>query len=953
MHSPSPAVYGSVICLISLASVVMATPETEPVGSGSFYTSLPEGAMGPSDTSGQAVLPRITDDFNGPVPTNTWWSSLVWTRYPGNTFGEAMHPHPLSVKAAANGLEFGQVNVASSTGAGYGYHFTDSMHAMTIGVEGLQASDVRIADASDWAVTASWDDGTHSMQATFGRGLPTVVADAMNGTPSVTINPGSGGASNIDNQGDHVILQCAGSTWGLFAPEGTTWTQQGNTFLASGASKISAAVLPDSDPLTIQRFVERALITVRDTQVSWNWNPDARTVDTTYNFTTDTQQDPLVCLYGHHVAHSNQDGDDDWGQYITARGPMTLRSTSAFTVALPCPAILPLLPDTGSVDTAEIQSLLDSVVDDDNFPSDTYWFGKAIGRHGQLALLADQLGDTLARDQLIDTMKDQLQDWLTVGASGGLTSADRLQAEAADETNGVAVEDVDGADGQAVTGFSGGDWIGIADIDFSSELPNRALIRVASGTSGSGLVSLRLDSIDGPVVAQAGIGNTGGWTSWTEIALGISIDDVAQLEGVHDVYVTCETPYTDDIFSLDWFTFDYGGGGGSERSFAYDATWSTLIGYPASYGADTELNDHHFHYGYYIMAASIIARFDPEWAQADNWGGMINLLIKDAANWDRGDDRFCFLRHMEPYVGYSYASGHAGFAAGNNQESSSEALNFASACVLWGAHTNNDDIQQLGLFLLAAETLSVEQYWFDVDETIFPDEMPHPVAGIVWDSGADYATWWTGNPEEIHGINVLPVTGGSLYLGQRPDSITRCWNHLLAQNGGEPTVWQDVLWSYLALADADAALKLAHTNQDYGPEAGDSKARTYHWLSALTGLGQLESGITGDTPLSAVFIKDQVTTYVAHNPGTKRLEVTFSDGQKICVPAGETYWAHTNQDGDCPATADVNGDGVVNVNDLLIVLGAWGECNGCQSDLDGDGTVSVNDVLALLAAWTP
>ena len=306
--------------------------------------------------------------------------------------------------------------------------------------------------------------------------------------------------------------------------------------------------------------MERALITVRNTQVSWNWNPEARTVDTTYDFTTDTQQDPLICLYGHHVDHSNQDGNDDWGQYITARGPMTLRSTSAFTVALPCPAILPLLPDTGSVDTAEIQSLLDSVVDDDNFPSDTYWFGKAIGRHGQLALLADQLGDTLAREQLIDTMKDQLQDWLTVGASGDLTSADRLQAEAADETNGVAIEDVDGADGQAVTGFSGGDWIGIAGIDFSSELPNRALIRVASGTSGSGLVSLRLDSIDGPVVAQAGIGNTGGWTSWTEIALGISIDDVAQLEGVHDVYVTCETPYTDDIFSLDWFTFDYGGG---------------------------------------------------------------------------------------------------------------------------------------------------------------------------------------------------------------------------------------------------------------------------------------------------------------------------------------------------------------------------------------------------------
>ena len=952
MHLFSMTLAGSAVCLLSIPPAVMAATETEPLGAGSFYVSLPDGAIGPSDTNGQSVAPRITDDFTGPVPTNTWWSSLVWTRYPGKTFGEAMHPHPLSVKASSDGLEIGQVNAATPTGAGYGYHFTDSTHALTIGVEGLQSSDVRIADASDWTLTARWDDGQRTMDATFGRGLPAVVAEIIGGTPSITINPGSGGASNIDNQGAHVILQCADSTWGLFAPEGTTWTQQGNLFLAPGAQKIAAAVLPDSNPVTIQRFVDRALTVVRETSVSWEWNPADRTIETTYDFTTDTQEAPLICLYGHHVEHSNQD-DQDWGQYITARGPMSLRSASSFTVNLPCPAILPLLPDVGSIDPTRLESLLESVVDDDNFPSDTYWFGKAVGRHGQLALIADQLGDLEARDQLIQTMKDQLEKWLSVDSSGDLNSADRLQAESFDDSNGVTIEEIDGADEQAVTGFNGGDWIKLSNINFSSQLPNRALIRIASGTSGSAMVSLRLDSVDGPVISQAGIGNTGGWTSWTEIALGISIDDIGQIEGVRDIYVTCETPYTEDIFSLDWFTFDYGGGGSSASYFAYDPTWSTLIGYPASYGADSELNDHHFHYGYYIMAASIIARFDPEWAQVDNWGGMIELLIKDAANWDRTDDRFCFLRHMEPYVGYSYASGHAGFAAGNNQESSSEGLNFASACVSWGAHTNNDEILELGLFLLAAESLAVERYWFDVDETIFPDEMPHPVAGIVWDSGADYATWWTGNPEEIHGINVLPVTGGSLYLGQRPDSITRCWNHLLEENGGEPTVWQDILWSYLGLADADAALQRLDATPNYWPEAGDSKARTYHWLAALTGLGQLKPQITGDTPFSAVFSKDQITTYVAHNPGTKRLEVTFSDGQRICVPAGETYWAHTNQDGECPATADVNGDGVVNVNDLLIVLGDWGPCIGCQSDLDGDGIVAVNDVLALLAAWTP
>jgi hypothetical protein len=47
---------------------------------------------------------------------------------------------------------------------------------------------------------------------------------------------------------------------------------------------------------------------------------------------------------------------------------------------------------------------------------------------------------------------------------------------------------------------------------------------------------------------------------------------------------------------------------------------------------------------------------------------------------------------------------------------------------------------------------------------------------------------------------------------------------------------------------------------------------------------------------------------------------------------------------------DLNGDGVVNVIDLLALLGAWGQA-GVPEDLDGSGTVDVGDLLMLLAAW--
>ncbi len=52
--------------------------------------------------------------------------------------------------------------------------------------------------------------------------------------------------------------------------------------------------------------------------------------------------------------------------------------------------------------------------------------------------------------------------------------------------------------------------------------------------------------------------------------------------------------------------------------------------------------------------------------------------------------------------------------------------------------------------------------------------------------------------------------------------------------------------------------------------------------------------------------------------------------------------------------ADLNGDCVVNVSDLLVLLAAWGECpegESCPADLNGDGTVNVSDLLILLSGW--
>lgn len=57
-------------------------------------------------------------------------------------------------------------------------------------------------------------------------------------------------------------------------------------------------------------------------------------------------------------------------------------------------------------------------------------------------------------------------------------------------------------------------------------------------------------------------------------------------------------------------------------------------------------------------------------------------------------------------------------------------------------------------------------------------------------------------------------------------------------------------------------------------------------------------------------------------------------------------------DGTQPSNpADLNGDGVVDVSDLLLLLGAWGACPGCDADFNGDSVVDVSDLLFLLANW--
>ena len=109
---------------------------------------------------------------------------------------------------------------------------------------------------------------------------------------------------------------------------------------------------------------------------------------------------------------------------------------------------------------------------------------------------------------------------------------------------------------------------------------------------------------------------------------------------------------------------------------------------------------------------------------------IINEIIGDFATYEENskDSKYPFLRYFSTYEGHSWASGHANFGDGNNQESSSEAINAWAGLILYGQAIGNKELTSLGMYLYATEVSSVNCYWFDTDGDIL-DEQCDPEAG--------------------------------------------------------------------------------------------------------------------------------------------------------------------------------------------------------------------------------
>jgi endoglucanase Acf2 len=339
------------------------------------------------------------------------------------------------------------------------------------------------------------------------------------------------------------------------------------------------------------------------------------------------------------------------------------------------------------------------------------------------------------------------------------------------------------------------------------------------------------------------------------------------------------------------------GGGDSEHYVHFDKSIGSLAIYPDEFFAVTEINDKHFWYGYWIRVAAEIALRDPSWIAKDRWGGMIELLIADIATTERGRADAPFLRNYDAYEGHTWANGIGVGEFGNNNESSSEAINAWSGLIQWGEVTGNKALRDLGIFLRATEIQAIHHYWFNLHGQVFPPEYMNPDTAIVFGGQYQHNTWWTYEPRQITGINLLPVTTAHLYLGADPGYVRKNLAALAQEmetyekHGKKPRnpppkdVWQDIFAKYLAIADPAQALK---TWDRWGSvNTGDSRTHALHFMASLEIMGPPDFGVTADTALYSVFKRaDGQRTYLAFNAGKTPITVRFSDGKTLAVPPG-------------------------------------------------------------------
>jgi len=465
-----------VLLLTLVLACVPASAQTAiPAGSGSYASSLPATGA-PGDDGGDG--PTISDMLNyyqggvsgytsgsttyhmwlspslygsgKSVPTNQWWTYLMfgvgggggsWSQSTNNA---ALWVYPQVVAPTASGMWLYSPSAYENRAYGNPVAYMNAGPYLIVGgtAGGHTFNSVNpvVTNYGDWTLTYTQSDSTSSgvITSTVARGIPFTWCQYSNATPQITMN------GTVDDINGNPINLTSGSftatafsmtsrgrTFGIFAPANTTFTVANNTITPQGnPAYMVYGLLPD--PQHLSEFTSYAYALPTGSQMNYTYNQAAGTINTTWNLTTTalngTDTQTLQGWLPHHYHNTTNNLTFKPYAFETPRGVLQFSTGTSWNISWKFRGIAPFLPEPNDGSTSpnpfnatEMDTDINQYESTGNHPvlvAETYDEGKELYTAASYLTMADQLGQSSTKSQILTNTEALLDNWYTYSGSG-------------------------------------------------------------------------------------------------------------------------------------------------------------------------------------------------------------------------------------------------------------------------------------------------------------------------------------------------------------------------------------------------------------------------------------------------------------------------------------------------------------------------------------------------------
>ena len=405
------------------------------VGKGSYaeYTPLymckTENHTGDQSRVMENRTVYVTEENKGrALPTNDWWSDLFMNEYISKLWA-----YPLVAKTDEHGVFVYYPREWNETG-----NELELDTRLEIYGNAFNPSPALVSDWHDWDVQFVQRDGDKELKTTLAHGMPFVWFETKNLTlkfqpkgESINCLNGMGQIQRFPFTGTGFVLEIDGYKYGVYAPEGTTFTQieitpvdreitvhcvEDNAYMVIGA-------LNEYDDFNAMS--QYALVVPRKTEVDWNYNETSGVVTSTWRVETENlsggaNRAVMQGFLPHHYKNSQLNFALSDTYYPTPRGKMRMATGNTFSVSYEFNGVLPYFaaPELNEALANPFQrdrmvQMISEYAERGTFGDDTYWGGKGLTQMAMYMTFAHELGETELFEKCKKRLKTVLTDWLT------------------------------------------------------------------------------------------------------------------------------------------------------------------------------------------------------------------------------------------------------------------------------------------------------------------------------------------------------------------------------------------------------------------------------------------------------------------------------------------------------------------------------------------------------------